>query len=161
MKRNNGDMPFTQIMVREDALQQQQENIIKSGRVINVRKLAALDIAFHSPKFILIEFGLGVFGCAALGLFSIYFGFLHGPNYSLFTTILGCFLLWVALNYVPLLLYAISIVRHKSAHQEVAFELEYKDRYAGKYTLQSALLLVPLAMPILAGYQELQKRGKL
>jgi len=142
-------------------MQQQQENMIKSGKVINVRKLAALDIAFHGPKFILIEFGLGVFGCAALGLFSIYFGLLHGPNPSLFTTILGCFLLGVAFNYVPLLLYAMSIVRHKSVHQEVEFELEHKDKYAGKYTLQSALLLVPLAMLILAVYQELQKRGKL
>jgi hypothetical protein len=161
MKRNNLDMPFEDEMVREDAVQQQQEKLIKSERIINVRKLAALDIVFHGPKFILIEFGLGVIGCAALGLFSIYFGLFHGPNHSLFTTILGCFLLWVSLNYVPLFLYAISIVRRKSAHQEVAFELEHKDRYAGKYTLQSALLLVPLAMPILAGYQELQKRGKL
>jgi len=54
-----------------------------------------------------------------------------------------------------------SIVRHKSVHQEVEFELEHKDKCAGKYTLQSALLLVPLAMLILAVYQELQKRGKL
>ena len=42
----------------------------------------------------------------------------------------------------------------KSAQQEVAFELEHKDRYAAKYTLQSALLLVPFAMFILAVYQE-------
>src|SRR5215469_10608878 len=135
MKRNNEDMPFAQVMVREDALQQEQEDLIKSGGIINVRKLAALDIVFHGPKFILIEFGLGVFGCAALGLFSIYFGLFHGPNQSLFAAIMGCFLLWVALNYVPLFLYAISIVRRKSAHQEVAFELEHKDRYASKYTL--------------------------
>lgn len=154
MKRNNEDMPFGQLIAQEDALQQQQENMIKSGGIINVRKLAALDIVFHGPKFILIEFGLGVFGCAALGLFSIYFGLFHGPNHSLFASILGCFLLWVALNYVPLLLYTISIVRHKSAHQEVAYELEHKDTYAAKYTLQSALLLVPLAMVILAAYQE-------
>jgi len=147
-------------IVRGEAGQEQQANMIKSGGMINVRKLAALDIVFRGPKFILIEFGLGVFGCAALGLFSIYFGLFHGPNHSLFTTILGCFLLWVALNYVPLFLYAISIVRRKSAHQEVAFELEHKDRYAGKYTLQSALLLVPFAMSILAVYQESQKRGK-
>lgn len=138
----------------EDAMQQQQENMIKSGGVINVRKLAALDIVFRGPKFILIEFGLGVFGCAALGLW-----ILHGSNHSLFPTVLGCFFLSVALNYVPLFLYAISIVRRKSAHQEVAFELAHKDKYAVKYTLQSAiLLLVPLAMLMLAVYQELQKR---
>jgi hypothetical protein len=54
----------------EDHMAQHEENILKSGRVINVRKLAALDIVFHGPKFILIEFGLGVFGCAALGIWS-------------------------------------------------------------------------------------------
>ena len=125
---------------------------------INIRKLAALDIAFHGPKFILIEFALGVIGCAALGLFSIYFGLFHGPNHSLFTIILGCFLLWIALNYIPLLLYAISIVRHNSAHQEVAYELEHRVKYAGKYLRQSTLLLIPLAVPALAVYQEMQKR---
>jgi hypothetical protein len=125
--------------------------------VINIRKLAALDIAFHGPKFILIEFALGVFGCAALGLFSMYFGLFHGPNHSQFAVIMGCFLLWVALNYVPLLIYAISIVRHNSAHQEVAYELEHRDEYAGKYMRQSTLLLLPLAVPLLAVYQELQK----
>jgi hypothetical protein len=160
MKRNNEDMPFALVMVREDALQQEQEDMIKSGGMINVRKLAALDIVFHGPTFILIEFGLGVFGCATLGLFSLYFGFFHGPGHSLFAALMGCFLLWVALNYVPLFLYAISIVRRKSAQQEVAFELAHKDRYAGRYTLQSILLLVPFAMLLLAVYQELQKRGK-
>ena len=126
--------------------------------IINIRKLAALDIEFHGPKFILIEFALGVFGCSALGLFSMYFGLFHGPNQSLFAVIIGCYLLLIALNYVPLLLYSISIVRHKSAHEEVAHELEHRDKYAGKYLRQSTLLLIPLAIPALAFYQELQKR---
>jgi len=129
--------------------------------VINIRKLAALDIAFHGPKFILIEFALGVLGCAALGVFSLFFGLFHGPNHSLFAIIMGCFLMWIALNYVPLLIYAISIARHKSAQQEVAYELEHKNKYTGKYTLQSLLLLVPLAVPMLAAHQELQKRSNL
>jgi hypothetical protein len=126
--------------------------------IINIRKLAALDIVFHGPQFILIEFALGVFGCAALGLFSMYFGLFHGPNHSPFAVIMGCFLLCIALNYVPLLLYAISIVRHKSAQQEVAYELEHRDKYAGKYLRQSTLLLIPLTVPALAFYQKLQKR---
>jgi hypothetical protein len=129
--------------------------------VIKIRKLAALDIAFHGPKLILIEFTLGVFGCVALGLFAIYFGLFHGLNHSLFAVILGCYLLCIALNYVPLLLYTISIVRHKSAHLEVAYELEHRDKYAGKYLGQSTLLLIPLAVPALAFYQELQKRTHL
>jgi len=144
----------------EDSMRQQRENMMKSGRVINVRKLAALDIVFRGPKFILIEFALAVFGCAALGLFSLYYRFFHGPDHSLFAIIIGCSLVWIALNYVPLFLYAINIVRCKSAHQEVPYELKQKDQYAVKYTMQSTLLLIPLAMPMLAVYRELQKRGK-
>lgn len=125
--------------------------------IINIRKLAALDIVFHGPKFILAEFALAVFGCAALGFFSLYYGLFHGSNHSLFAVFLGCFLLWIALNYLPLMIYAISIVRHKSAHQEVAYELEHKDIYAKKYTFQSTLILVPFAVPALAAYQEMQK----
>ena len=147
----NNSMKEKEKDMAEDVYQKPAETII------NIRKLAALDIAFHGPKFILVEFALGVFGCAAFGLFSLYFGLFHGSNHSLFAAFLGCFLLWIALNYVPLLIYAISIVRHDSAQQEVAYELEHKDIYAKKYTLQSTLLLVPLVVPILAIHQELQK----
>jgi hypothetical protein len=38
MKRNNEDMPFAQVMAREDDMQQQRENMFKSGGIINVRK---------------------------------------------------------------------------------------------------------------------------
>ena len=131
-----------------------------NNTMINIRKLAALDITYHGPKFILIEFALGVFGCAALGFFSMYFGLFHGPSHSLFAVIIGCFLLWIALNYVPLLIYAISIVRHESAQHEVAYELEHRDKFEKKYMSQSTLLLIPLAVPALSVYQELQKRSR-
>lgn len=134
----------------------------RHSNIINVRKLTALDIVFHGPNFILAEFALGVFICAAFGIFSLYMGFFHSSQHSLFMTIMGCCLLWIALNYIPLFLYAISIVRHKSAEQEVAYELAYKHKYAVKYTLQSAILiLAPLGLLILAVYQELQKRSYL
>jgi hypothetical protein len=129
--------------------------MMRHNTIINVRKLAALDIVFHGPKFILIEFALAVFICASVGL-----SILHGANHSPFNVILGSFFLGVSLNYLPLLLYSINIVKHKSAQQEVAYELEHKGRYAGKYTLQSIiLLLMPLAMLLLAVYQGLSKRS--
>jgi hypothetical protein len=129
--------------------------MIRYNTIINVRKLAALDIVFHGPKFILIEFALAVFICASVGL-----SILHGANHSPLMIILGSFFLGVSLNYLPLLLYSINIVKHKSAQQEVAYELEHKDRYAGKYTLQSIiLLLMPLAMLLLAVYQNVSKRS--
>lgn len=134
---------------------QREENAVKSETFINVRKLAALDIAYHGPRLILAEFALGLIVCAILGLWSFL-----SPMHSPFMIIIGCFFLWVALNYVPLLLYAISIVRRKSAQQEVGFELAHKDAYARKYTLQTTmLLLVPLVLPLLAVYQEMHPRS--
>ncbi len=130
--------------------------MMKPYTIIKVRKLAALDIVFHGKTFILVEFALAVLLCAAVGL-----SILHGVNHSPFMVILGSFFLGVSLNYIPLLLSAISIAKKKSAQQEVAYELENKDTYAGKYTLQSILLLLmPLAMLLLAVYQDLQKRTR-
>jgi len=134
--------------------------MIKKETFINIRKLAALDIVFHGPRFILAEFALGVGGCAAGAAFSLSF-FYRTASHPLIAAILGFVLSWVALNYVPLLLYAISIVRHRSAELEVAFELEHKNVYARKYTFQSVLILLPLVVPILAVVQEIQQHSRL
>ena len=72
---------------------------------------------------------------------------------------MGCVLLWIAINYLPLLLYSISIIRRKSAQSEVAFELEHKDYYARKYTTHSLLLVLPLVVPVLAVVQEIKQRS--
>jgi hypothetical protein len=145
---------LTPLISEEDYMSQQEAGIIKRERFINVRKAAALDIALHGSGFILAEFGLGVPLLAAISAFMFF-----RSDHSLFTIAQGCFFLWLTLNYVPLLLYAISIVRQKSAYQEVAFELEHKDSYLLKYTLQLALFLfIPFALLALAIYQEWQKR---
>ena len=119
--------------------------------VINVRKLAALDIAFLGPKLILAEFGVGVFLSAAIGLATL------KQSHSIWHVLLGGYLLSLAVNYVPLLLYAIAIVRQQSAHEEVAHEVVDRGRAFGRYRRQSLLLLVPFAVPILAIAQERQK----
>jgi hypothetical protein len=137
-----------------------EHSMVEKETFINIRKLAALDIVFHGPRFILAEFALGVVGCAAGGAYSLSF-FFHSASHPLIAAILGFVLPWNALNYVLLLLYAISIVRHRSAELEVAFELEHKGFYALKYTVQSALLFLPLVVPILAIVQEMQKRSRL
>ncbi len=128
--------------------------------LINIRKLAALDIVFHGYKFILIEFGLGVFFCGFWGVFNL-FTFFHASTHPSFSGILGLCLSYLAINYVPLLLYAIAIVRRKSAEEEVSFELEHRNVYARKYTLQSLLLLLPLVVPVLAIWQELRKHAEI
>lgn len=127
------------------------------GAIINIRKLVALDMVFHRPKLILAEFILGVFGSAALALVIAAPGFFAG-HVSLEQILVSGYILCIGLNYVPLLLYAISIARRGSAREEVAFELTQRERYGRKYTAQSVLLLLPLVVPILAVYQEWQKK---
>ena len=111
--------------------------------VIDIRKLAALDLAFLGPRIILTEFSLGVFGSFALGVLTLL------RSHSMGGLALGSYLLLIGVNYVPLLLHAISIVRRNSVHFEIADEVTEK-RMFRKYRRQSLLLLVPLVVPIVA-----------
>jgi hypothetical protein len=122
--------------------------------VISIRKLAALDIAFLGPKLILAEFGGGILLAAAIGLLTL------RRSHSVWQILLGAYLLTLAVNYVPLLLYAITIVRHRSAQVEVAHEVTDRNRSFRRYRRQSLLLLVPFAVPILAIAQERQKSSR-
>ena len=101
-------------------------------------------LVFLGPRIILAEFSLGVFGSFALGVLTLL------RSHSLRGIALGSYLLFIGINYVSLLLYAISLVRHNSAKDEIADELTEKRRMFRKYRRQSLLLLVPLAVPILA-----------
>lgn len=131
----------------------------REPRWINVRKLVALDLAFRGTWFILIEFAFAVALGVALGVFVLVRTLGVGAP-SLFGIIVGLLLLGVGLNYVPLLIYAIVIVRRKSARAEVAAELAQRNIYAHKYGVQQFLLVVPLAIPLLAIGQELRQRAR-
>jgi hypothetical protein len=112
--------------------------------VIEIRRLAAVDMAFVGSRFILAEFSIGVFGSLALGVLTLV------RTHSLGGTVLGAYLLCIGVNYVPLLAHAIDLARHGTARQEIADELQEKHRMFRKYRRQSLLLLVPLVVPILA-----------
>ncbi len=137
----------------------QGQQTAKRETFINVRKLAALDIAFHGPSLVLAEFAGAVILGAGLGVLMLTTS-LHDPTHLVSPGFIGLMPLWIALNYVPLLLYAIDITRRKSARQEVAFELEHKDLYTRKYMLQSFWLLLPLVVPVLSIVQEIQKHSR-
>lgn len=134
-------------------IQQEQTNT-KSEMFINVRKLVALDIAIHGRWIILVEFIFGVAASGILGAYSLY-TFFNNPDSPLFMLIIGTVLSWITLNYIPMLLYAISIMRHKSALQEATFAPAQREHSMKKYALQSTLLLLPLIVPLLAIYQEI------
>lgn len=119
---------------------------------INIRKLAALDMAFIGPRIILAEFAFGVFGPILVGLFSL--ERIHAPSQKW----LGVYLILLGINYIPMLIYALAIYRKRSAQDEVADELAHRTKIASRYFPQTLLLLVPLVVPLLALTQELRRR---
>jgi len=120
------------------------------GRIINVRKLVALDITLHGPRFIMAEFGVGTPAIIAVGLFLMHTGPLA----------LGFYLVLTGINYVPLLIYAVAIVRGRSAAKEIEEGMSADRHYVRKYSTQQLLIFVPLAVVLLAVKQELTKKTK-
>jgi len=111
--------------------------------MINLRKLAAIDIAFLGYKFVLAEYAVGVFFSAALGLFVLFRG------HSFWQVCLGIYLICLGINYIPMLAYTLSIADKGSAQAELGAELSDKTGTMAKYRRQSLLLLVPLLTPTL------------
>jgi hypothetical protein len=127
---------------------------IDMASFINVRKLAALDIVFHGRKLILIEFAIGTLLPLAIGILSVSRG--HSRLLFLF----GLYMLALGINYLPLLLHAISIVHSgAAAAAEVSHELSNGRQSARKYQVQSLLLLIPFAVPLLALIQLRDRSG--
>jgi hypothetical protein len=120
----------------EKSMQQQNNDSIRKETFINIRKLVALDIVFHGTRLILAEFIVAVVVPIAISAISL-FAYFHNPAHPFAQLFLTSVLSWIALNYITLLLYTISIIKGNSAQREVAYELEHKDYYARKYTAQS------------------------
>jgi hypothetical protein len=110
--------------------------------VINPRKLAAIDIAFLGSGFIITEFAAGVLLCFALGAFILL------RAHSFWQLALGLYFISLAINYVPMLIYAVAFTRRRNARIEIADELNDKRRAMAKYRRQSMFLLIPLLVPI-------------
>lgn len=124
--------------------------------MVNIRKMTALDLHFLGPSLILVEFVLGVFGPWILGVLTLRMALHHRWPFGL--TLFGAYLLSLGVNYIPLFLHAVSLVRSRSADNEIADELSDRHMTFRKYSRQSLYLLVPLVVPIVAALQ--QWRGR-
>lgn len=117
--------------------------ILCERRVINPRKLAAIDIVFLGPKFVIVEFAGAVLLCPSLGAFVLFRG------QSLWQLVLGVYLILLGIN-VPMLFYAVALSRREAALKEMGNELVDKRPAMAKYRLQSLALLIPLLVPAVA-----------
>ncbi len=130
-------------------------------KLINVRKLAALDVHFHGSRFVLIEFTVGVVLCAALGVWFVISGLYTGAQRSVSLAVFGIIMIGIAVNYLSLFLYAVAVIRQHSAQSEVLRELANPGKYMRLYSIQSALfILLPLALALLAVFQEFNLRTR-
>ena len=110
----------------------------------SIRKLAAIDILFLGFKFAFVEYVFGVLFSMALGVFVLYRSHTAGQIG------LGIYLLSLGINYVPMVVYTISIASRENAAAELGEELNDKPRAMSKYRRLSLFLLVPLVFPIRA-----------
>jgi hypothetical protein len=123
-------------------------------RMIQVRKLAAVDMVWLSTRVVLIEYALGVLLPLALGLASLGAGLTRSLELWNWQLIFGVWLVTIAANYVPLFLYALAIARAGTVKQEGEPELANARRYG----IQQAIILVPFLVVALALAQERGRR---
>ena len=121
--------------------------------MINIRKLAAVDMAWLGPRVILVEYALGIILPTVLGLLSLRAGW-FGLVRSNWEGVTGLWLLGIAANYIPLFIYAILIARGGTVKQEGQPELAHARRYG----LQQVIIFVPLLVAMVALLQETRGR---
>ena len=121
--------------------------------MIELRKLAALEMAWLGARVIVTEYALGVMLSLVVGIFSLRVG-LAQQDLVNWQTILGAWLLTISANYIPLFLYAVAIARAGTVREEGLPEFAQ----AGRYGIQQAIILVPLFVVFLAFAQERQRR---
>jgi hypothetical protein len=121
--------------------------------MINIRKLAAVDMALHGTRFILGEFAVGIVLPLILGLISIRAG-LFGDARVAREIVLGLWMIGVSANYIPLFIYAVLIARSGTVKEEGQPELANVKRY----TVQQVIIFIPFFVPILAVLQECSRR---
>ena len=120
---------------------------------VKVRKLAAVDMAWLGTHIVVAEYMLGVVLPLALGIMSVRTG-LAAPDPANWRTLIGAWLIAIAANYVPLLFYALALVRGGTVQEEGLPEL----KHARRYGIQQAMILVPLLVVAVAFAQERHRR---
>ena len=110
--------------------------------MVNVRRLAAVDLSGLGPKIIIPEFGLGAVGAAALGVLTLV------RSTSIPMTGFGIVLTGIGVNYVPLLIHAIDLTRRSTSAAEIADEASDTGALYAKYRKQSLWLLLPFVVAV-------------
>jgi hypothetical protein len=117
---------------------------MRNSAMINLRKLAATDVVFLGFPLILIEYVFGVIFSLLLGSFVLLRG--HSP----WQVLLGMYFICLGLNYIPMVLWTLSIRSRKNAREELGDELADPKTAMARFRRQSLALLIPLMPVVLA-----------
>jgi hypothetical protein len=117
--------------------------------MVNVRRLAAVDLLGLGPKIIIPEFTVGALGAIALGTLTLV------RSRSVGATAFGVALIGLGVNYVPLLIHAIGLVRGSGVEDAIAEEAGDRPALYAKYRKQSLWLLIPFVVGIAGVSQRL------
>jgi len=117
--------------------------------MINIRKLAAVDMVAHGTWVIAAEFALGIAMPLFFGVISIRAGLSSNAQVG-WEVVLGFWLVSIAANYIPLFIYALLIARGGTVREEGEPELAHAKRYG----VQQLIILIPFMVVILALMQE-------
>jgi len=112
--------------------------------MVNVRRLAAVDLSGLSPKIIIPEFALGTLGASALGILTV----VRSGSFGM--TAFGVALIGLGVNYIPLLIHAIDLVRRSGVDAAIGDEGLDRGALYAKYRKQSLWLLFPFAVGLAA-----------
>jgi hypothetical protein len=123
------------------------------AKLIEVRKLAAVDMAWLGTRVILTEYAIGVLLPLALGVLTVRSS-LSSANPPTWQLLLGLWLIGISANYVPLFLYAVSLANSRTVQAEGKPEI----RHARRYGVQQTIILVPFLVVVASTVQELQRR---
>lgn len=121
--------------------------------LIQVRKLAAVEMAALGAQVTVSAYALGIVLLLLFGLFSLVLN-LTGVQPADWQVAVGAWMLSVAMNYAVLLAYALSIIKAGTARQEGQAELAH----AMRYSTQQVIVLIPLLVVALALAQERQRQ---
>lgn len=124
--------------------------------MIEIRKLAAIDMAWLGPQLIVTEYALGVILPMILGLLSLRSSLRGFPAPVGWEVVMGCWLVSISLNYIPLLIYALLIAKAGRAQEEGRPEFTQAKRYG----IQQVIILIPFLVIVVALMQEVRRHEK-
>jgi len=123
--------------------------------VIQVRKLVAVELTFLGPKIVIAEYAVAVVVGLLVAVLSLRSGLYR--THAMWQTLLGFYLLFIVFAYAVLLASAIGMARRGDCRNEIVDELNNTREVFRKYRRQSLWILVPLAVPLAALRQHLNR----